>query len=238
MSYILQALQRAQAERRPNEGSGPDLGPTPWMTDPAATGAAVHKRRRVLQVGGGLLGLTLAVAAGWWFGRQAAPAPSSLPAGLPAAASPMASVPTPVADAPPPGTQGPERDSVPTSAPEQSTPAAATTAHTVAPTRTPPPALLPREAAVPERATVAPPVASAPSLPVSREALPAAVRAGLPPLRIGGAIGADRPADRMLLVDGRVVREGETVVPGLVLQSIGSRQAIFAWREQRFSVAY
>jgi hypothetical protein len=42
----------------------------------------------------------------------------------------------------------------------------------------------------------------------------------------------------MLLVDGRVVREGETIAPGLTLQSIGSRQAIFAWHEQRFSVAY
>ena len=225
MSYILQALQRAQAERRPNEGSGPDLGPPPWMTDPTATSAAVQRRRRVLQVGGGLLGLTLALAAGWWFGRQAAPASSSLPAGLLAAASPSSP-------------QGPERDPVPNSAPVQSTPASATAAHTVAPSRTPPPALLPRDPAVPERPTVAPPTASAPSLPVSREALPEAVRAGLPPLRIGGAIGADRPADRMLLVDGRVVREGETVVPGLVLQSIGSRQAIFAWREQRFSVAY
>lgn len=236
MSYILQALQRAQAERRPNERSGPDLGPTPWMTDAPGHGAIPRRRRRVLQIGVGFLGLTLALAAGWWFGRQAAPAPSSPPAASLAAAPQQASGPAALADAPPPRADGPGQAL--SAAPVQSTPAVATTAQAAEPTRTPSPALLPREPATRERAPAAPTVPAAPTAPVAREALPAAVRAGLPPLRIGGAIGADRPADRMLLVDGRVVREGETIAPGLTLQSIGSRQAIFAWHEQRFSVAY
>jgi general secretion pathway protein B len=40
----------------------------------------------------------------------------------------------------------------------------------------------------------------------------------------------------MLLVNGQVVREGEAVAPGLVLERIGPRQAVLSWQGTRFQI--
>jgi hypothetical protein len=42
----------------------------------------------------------------------------------------------------------------------------------------------------------------------------------------------------MLVIDGQVVREGQSVKPGLVLQRIGAREAILAWGEEQFVLPY
>ena len=78
MSYILDALRRADAERR--QGQAPDLRQvTALAADiPAAGGTAgIGRWGRTLA-----LGVALLIAAGlggWWFGRVAAPPPASAP---------------------------------------------------------------------------------------------------------------------------------------------------------------
>jgi general secretion pathway protein B len=46
------------------------------------------------------------------------------------------------------------------------------------------------------------------------------------------------PASRMLIVNGQVFREGDALAPGLTLQTIRLRSAVFEFRGQRFEAAY
>ena len=52
------------------------------------------------------------------------------------------------------------------------------------------------------------------------------------------SLDSDNPALRMLMVDGRMLVEGQAVSPGLRLERIGPHQAVFNHRGTRFSVDY
>jgi len=99
MSYILDALRRAEADRERERGQVPGLHTQP-LTGSEATPAA-GRRAWLPWAGAGLL-LAGIVAGSWWAGSDApppAPAPAPLPAPLPVAAAPA--VPA-IAPAPPP----------------------------------------------------------------------------------------------------------------------------------------
>lgn len=66
--------------------------------------------------------------------------------------------------------------------------------------------------------------------------LPPELRASLPRLSVSGAVYSPDPAARMLLVNGQVVREGEAVAPGLVLERIAPRQIVLSWQGTRFQM--
>jgi len=68
--------------------------------------------------------------------------------------------------------------------------------------------------------------------------LPPAQRAELPQMLIGGAIYSDQPASRFVVVNGLVVREGETAAPGVVLERIGPKSAVVRWREWRVELPF
>ena len=68
--------------------------------------------------------------------------------------------------------------------------------------------------------------------------LPESIRRDVPALRFGGAMDSPLPASRMLIVNGQVLREGDAVAPGLTLQTIRLRSAVFEFRGQRFEAAY
>jgi general secretion pathway protein B len=68
--------------------------------------------------------------------------------------------------------------------------------------------------------------------------LPEALRRELPPLQFGGAVDSPQASARMLIVNGQVLREGDSLSPGLVLHSIRLRSAVFDWRGQRFEVRF
>ena len=82
--------------------------------------------------------------------------------------------------------------------------------------------------------TPAPPPERIPTL----AELPDALRRDLPALRFGGAMDSPQPAARMLIVNGQVFREGDALSPGLTLQTIRLRSAVFEFRGQRFEAAY
>lgn len=68
--------------------------------------------------------------------------------------------------------------------------------------------------------------------------LPPPARAGLPPLQISGTTYAENAALRMLIVDGKVVQEGQDIAPGLKVESIGPRSAVLNHQGRRLRLTY
>ncbi len=58
----------------------------------------------------------------------------------------------------------------------------------------------------------------------------------LPPIVFGGSVYSEQASARIVVLNGRVFREGETIMPDLVVDEIRPRGAVLRWREQRFSL--
>ncbi|MFO1266818.1 MAG: general secretion pathway protein GspB [Rubrivivax sp.] len=85
-------------------------------------------------------------------------------------------------------------------------------------------------------APTAPTAPAPPNKPTLLADLPAQQRSQLPQMLIGGAIYSDQPASRFVVINGMVVREGETAAPGVMLERIGPKSAIVRWREMRIEL--
>lgn len=246
MSYILDALKRADAERE--RGAVPGLHSQTAAPRPA-TAPVPADGRRPLQVALALCGLLLLAAMLWWFNRADTPPPAQVPALEPAtvpAAAPVAAAPAtePAPTAAPatpatalasaPATPQPDASAAPTLvAPilRPEAPVVGTAPYT--PQRTTPTVGSPRP--VPPKAQVA----EAIDADVRRFAdLSPEQRAQLPALSVNGASHSANPAHRMLIVNGAVVQEGQEIAPGLTLERIGLRQAVIRQGKLRFSIAY
>jgi general secretion pathway protein B len=57
-------------------------------------------------------------------------------------------------------------------------------------------------------------------------------------LKVTGATYSENPAHRLLIVNGKVVKEGQEVEPGVVLEVISPRSAVFRRQGTRFNVNY
>lgn len=171
-------------------------------------------------------------------GSAAGPAPgpsprlSPTPAPMPGWAPPAGPVPggrsmaeRPRTVSPRPEPQAPARPATGATMPEApATPAPSAGAAPVAPTASPaPPAARPAASAA-APATV-PWLADLPAL-----------RAQLPALAIAGGMYSDQADQRLVIVNGQVVREGEVVAPGVRLEQIRPRSAVFSFQGQRFAV--
>lgn len=123
-------------------------------------------------------------------------------------------------------------------------PAGATPAQSAPPflARTAPPATPPRPLATkpdtPQAAAKAPTAPSAPAAAVALADLPADVRQQVPALKLGGSIHSPNRADRLLIVDGQVAHEGDVVAPGVVLELIQPRSAVFRFRQYRYELRF
>lgn len=232
MSYILDALRRADAERE--RGAVPGLNSQPPVTPAPAIPAAP---RRGPWIAAGAV-LALVAVGGLWWSTQAPPRPA--PEGPPGQA-PRGGAAAPVAradlQAPPPAPQ-PDGTPVPRVGPPRIAPPPDAEAPRAGPQATARPAPAPeRQASAAPRPTPAQaPVAPERAVPI--EQLSAEQRRSLPQLAIGGAIYSDQPAARMLLVGGQLLHEGDTAAPGVTLERIGPRSAVLRWRELRYEVAY
>jgi general secretion pathway protein B len=80
-----------------------------------------------------------------------------------------------------------------------------------------------------------PPPVAVERVPLLAE-LPEDVQRQVPALKLGGLVYSSAPASRMVIVNGDVQREGSTVAPGLTLEHIKPKSAVFAIRGQRFEV--
>ena len=232
MSYILDALRRADAERQRGVVPGLHAQPAPL---PLADGPAAGRSVPLGWVLGGA-GLLAALAlAAWWMSREtptppvAAPAAVVVPA-LPAAPVVAASVATSAAmPAQPPFVPAPP-------------PAAAIVAPLPAAASAVPPAPAPKAAvaakAPPARVSrpAAAEAASAPAPVPALAELPEPLRRQLPRLVVGGSMYSDDPARRLVIVNGQVAHEGDEVAAELRLQQIQPHAAVFSFRGQLFRI--
>jgi general secretion pathway protein B len=238
MSYILEALKKSQAERQ--LGSAPTINTIPVGAAAQADGAS---SRRPVWIALSAASLALALALLAW--RLMSPAPAPAVAVLAATPPPVAAV-----VAPPPATAvvAPPLAMVPPSSPEpapaapRSPPPAAVKAAATAPApeQAAVPATSPAKATAPAQAKAAapaPPAADDERLPTLRE-LPEAIQRTVPPLTFGGYMYSKNPADRLLLIDKALRREGEEVAPGLVLEKLLPKAAVMNFNGYRYRVPY
>jgi general secretion pathway protein B len=215
MSYILDALRRAEAERE--RGQLPGLHTQPVAI--SSTAAAPVAPRPALLWLGGLVALLLLGALLWWLLPR-----STLHEPVVLAVSPQ-DPPTPVTALP-----------VPPPAPAVITPAEAMKVVPVTPV------LAPRAATAPAMASAATSTAaSAASLVaaiVPWDRLPESQRRQMPALAISGAIWSESASNRMLIVSGQLLHEGDTAAPGVVLEQIRAKSAVLRWKDVRYEVSF
>ncbi|MEW7850914.1 general secretion pathway protein GspB [Massilia aurea] len=232
MSYILEALKKAQAERQ--LGNAPTIhAPAPSYAAPRAGQGA---QRRYLALGLGVVAIGAAVALLW--PRFAGEPPVRLAAVTPPPAAPVVA---------------PEPVTVPAPATAQVVQPAPAPAPAPAPVvETPPVRAKPAPAPVVAKAPPAPPreVAPAPApAPVaaqpsgdeqlrSLQQLPESLQREIPKVAFGGYIYSPTPGESLLLVDKMLRREGEEVAPGLVLERLTPRAAVMNYRGTRYRASY
>jgi general secretion pathway protein B len=228
MSYILEALRRAEAERQ--RGAVPGLHAQPASTALADAGLPVQPDRPDRWRRAGLAAAALVLVAAslvWLLTLTLTPTPTPTP--TPTVPPALVAAVPPVAPVPPAPALAPSVLSVPSPvAPAQA----------VAP-RLPPAAILAAPAAAPAPAPAARPVpvASSPParLPTLAE-LPDALRRELPALSLGGAVYAEQATQRMVIVNGQVLREGDRLNADLQVQEIRLKSVVFSLRGQRFEM--
>ena len=76
-----------------------------------------------------------------------------------------------------------------------------------------------------------------PPIPTLRE-LPENVQREIPTLAVGGYIYSGNKADRSVLINQRLLREGEEVAPGLVLEKMLPNGMVLNYRGQRYRTGY
>lgn len=262
MSYILDALKRADAERE--RGAVPGLHAQPAalpLPDEAGSTPLPPWAWGLGGLGFALLGM---VAWSLWRDDPAPPVPASpqpqaiAPAQTPPA--PAGLLPPQQADRLPQGEARPVvRDQAP--APQARSPQPSDT-----PEQAPADARRPRqEAAQPAREPAAavtsrtttrsagPSETQAPAasgstpaditaLPTSRllaqHELPDHVRRQLPNLVIGGAMYSENPANRMLVINSQLFHEGDKLGQDLTLEEIKLKSAVLRYKTWRYSVSY
>ena len=241
MSYILDALKRADAER--------DRGQVPGLhAHPLGEGSAQTRQGapRWALWGGLSAGAVVLAALAWRMGADAnAPVPMPV-AARPAPAEVAAPAPVVVATAPVTPTQAPTSvaPDVPSYAPPPvaAAPRPANEASPVPAASSPALALAP---VTKPGASVAPPPpagsgAAAPAaarIPMLSE-LPSSLRQQLPTLTVGGSVYSDDAASRFIMLNGDVVKEGAQPAPGLVVERIEPRSAVLRFKGERFRLPY
>lgn len=238
MSYILDALKRADTERE--RGAVPGLYARQVINPSRTTGGGASAR---LWVSLAIILLVLSlVAAGLYFlrpppqpiGASSAPLAAnqtapSLVLSTPAPTAATEPSPTAVAAAIQPAPQA-----------RQPHPAPAPTATPVPlPTPMPTAAALATQASTSAASTPMPPAAAPPlpSTPLLSE-LPEELRRQIPALTVTGVVFSDAPGQRLLLVNNQVLTQGSPVAPELTLIEVGAKSSIFSFRGNRFRLAH
>lgn len=256
MSYILDALKRADADRQ--RGTVPGLHAR-QVTTPASQAAPRARSRLWLAAGAALV--LAGVAAGLWVWRTPAGgarlAAADLPLARPAAPAALAQpvpMPTPI-----PASEPAPQPAVPALRAVASSPSAVIPVTPVPKPVLPAPAVgtqappKPKLDSVPkaaEQGATAPatpmplPVAKAPASPAAPAAVPLLselsedIRRQIPPLVITGAVYSENPGQRLLLVNKQVLTQGSLAAPEVNLEEIRAQSSVFSFRGTRFRVAH
>ncbi|MDP2254907.1 MAG: general secretion pathway protein GspB [Polaromonas sp.] len=250
MSLILDALKRADSERA--HGRVPGLHTQAIPPGKPAPALRQSVRPYLLLSGVALALLCLAL---WNWPRPSTPAAKSpdtpppiatMSPPAPSAAAP-AIAPAPVAAAAPPAMQASAPPSAAATTVNRNTTSTSTSNNNAQVTmKAPVLAKVPAKPAAPaerQREQQAQPLVAAPTAPPANPSpalseLPENIRQALPKLAISGSIYSETAAHRMLIINGQVFHEGEKPAPGLELEQIKPKTAIFNFKGQRYSMGY
>lgn len=250
MSYILDALKRADTERERERGNVPGL-----HSQNLPSGSIQRDRRRqppkLARVAAWTGLFVLALVAAWAFWpageRQQDLASSTVgttePVAIPAAQAPAAPTVAPSEPrtatapdlpilAPPPSRPPPPpaRAERPSAGGTADAPAAIASTPASAPATAAPAATAP-----PGGSAAAPPPAAA----VRRFAeLSPELRAQLPQVNVSGSTYSNNPKLRTLIANGKVIQEGDEIAPGLQVETIGQRSAVLNFKGTRYSIGF
>ncbi|OYU00397.1 MAG: hypothetical protein CFE40_03610 [Burkholderiales bacterium PBB1] len=221
MSYILDALKRAEAER--GRGEVPNIHA---QSMPVGDVQDQGSGSRLLMWLGGGVGLIVIAALWWWLADQpVARGDVAANAPAPVAAPPVATAPR-VAPARPEETPRSLQPQQPT----------------VVVSSTPSSPLVFKP--LPSDPVASPPARSAAARSATEERvyqvkdLPNDIRAALPAVAVGGASYSENPASRMLIINGQIFHEGDRLTPELTLQQIQLRTAVLSFRGYRYAISY
>ena len=224
MSYILDALRKAEAERE--RGTVPGIHAQPAFAGARPAGAPAKSRMWIAAPVAALIALLVAIVFYLLLGRGSANE----------VAQPGLTPPAPA----------PARVAVAPAVSVAPTPAPAPVA-TVAPVQaTAPPVRKPARPASAPSLVAAPPAVAA-SLPATRKAddriyavdeLPDDIRRQLPALSVGGSMYSPTPASRLVIINGQVLHEGERITPDLVVQQIKLKAAVLVFKGYRYNLAF
>jgi general secretion pathway protein B len=231
MSYILDALKRADAERE--RGAVPGLQ-SRHATLPAAK--ADRSAQNYIWLAAAALALG-GMAAGLWFWKT--------PAGTErlAAVAPAVATPPPLVQPVPPPIL-PTPASPPAVAPPRVVASSPPVVNRAAPKVAPRPAPAASAAAMPpprpktEPAAKAAPSQAAPPAVRLLSELPEDLRRQIPPLVITGSVYSSNPAKRLLLVNNQVLPQGSLAAPEVTLELIQAKSSVFSYQGTRFRVAH
>jgi len=228
MSYILDALRKADAQRERDPARG--IHAQPMTLSVPADSPGVTGRLGMVGVALVVGAVLLAAAMGWMMMDRppvavvgAVTAPVTTP---PVAAAPARTPSAPSAPSTPAAPAAPATELFPPAPPALPPPL-----------RDAPPAE-PRVTAYPPATAYPPPGASDPSRLLVLADLPVDVQRDLPKLSIGGGVYSPTPAQRLLVVNGLVLHEGVEAAPGVLLEQIRPKTAVFNFRGYRYGVPY
>jgi general secretion pathway protein B len=246
MSYILDALKKAESER--NLGAVPNV----YANAPQAVhadGNASWGKILPWSVAAIALGVVLIVLA-WlqpWRAQPVATAPIPVTVPQPVPTPVTSSEPTPAPVAPPVVASAPVK---PTDEPPQvkpapiakpAVPAAEKKIADTAPAKVEKP-IVKAEAKPDTKAEVKPEVkleakADGSDVGTARD-LPQAIQSQLPPISVNGYLYDKDPADRSVLMNQKLLREGDTVAPDLVLEKLLPKGAVLNYKGYRYRITF
>lgn len=238
MSYILDALKKADAERE--RGTVPGLHSQALGQIEDEEAGARQTLNPVVWIGAGV-GICLIAVLSWQLWMRE-PAPATPPTVSPTAVEltpPPTAQPAPemarnaVPYPPPPAPPSPDAEPARMAAPRPESQTASNRGGQVAPQGTTA-STTSSVSANKAGNTPAPASARVPSI----NELPDDVRRDLPQLVIGGAMYSDTPSSRMLIINSQVFHEGEQPYQGLVLEEIRLKSAVFKYRGYRYAINY
>jgi general secretion pathway protein B len=253
MSYILDALRRADAERE--RGNVPGIHAQPMFAGAPQSAQRAASRPWFLALAAAALVLLVIIAALLtWKMNSGGTAPViaasgsatstgsvAAPANAPAAPASASSTTIAEAVAPAPAPAPPVALQLPMPStarpPQEAAPAPRKLA------KASPPAAVPAASST----GTAPAKAALPTLPSASAGeprvytyaeLPDDIRRQVPTMTVGGSVYSPVPANRFIFVNGQVLHEGDVVAPGVVLQQIRIKAAVLTVAGYRYLMNY
>ena len=221
MSYILDALKRADAERE--RGVVPGLYAR-QLTNSSTRTPSPTRKLMIIAIGTAVLA-TMALLL--WLWRPASDvAPRTAPEKTATKLAPLPPVAPTLAVAAAPA---------PINPPEVATPVPATVV-------LPPSTMMAKPVASASATVIPKPTASAATAATAVAPLLAdlseEVRRQIPALTITGVVYSDNPGQRLLLVNNQVLPQGSLAAPDVALEEIGAKSSIFSFRGNRFRLSH